>query len=341
MLRFHYGATVFLVLISCIPSCSRQSSPGENSGPVGSKSEAHLPLTKSQLTSKQRRTHSTKNQMIHASEPTVVPTAHLEKGILVIPGVFYPSEAIGWAFPFMKENASLFKGKSVMEIGTGTGAISVYAATLGATRVVATDINPKALENCNRNAERLEVADVIDTRLVPKTDISAYSVIRDDEAFDIIISNPPYSLDLDAAENDAVTDTGDLGLSIVQDLPEHLNQGGKVLLLYNSTFYHYLMVKFARHEGYVVRNHSPFGLTSWEAETLFNNYLRQLLEREGIEPDDFFFNRTKDQYLSELKQAIRGQRLFPGNSDRWHPGWMVIERKQNSRTSYTDNKQVK
>ena len=220
--RIRCCETALLVLVVFTSSCSQQSTPGETPELAGSKREAQHPRTDSLAKSKPRRTHSTKNQMIHASEPTVVPSVDFEKGVLVLSGVFYPQEAIDTVLPFMQENASLFKGKSVMEIGTGTGAIAVYAATLGASKVVATDINPRALENCDRNAARMKVADVVDTRLVPKTDMSAYSVVLDDETFDIIISNPPFSLDLDATENTAVTDTGDLGLSIVQGLPKYL-----------------------------------------------------------------------------------------------------------------------
>ena len=230
----------------------------------------------------------------------------------------------------MDENKALFEGKRILEIGTGSGIISVYAAKLGATSVVATDINESAIESATRNAEKFGVASVVEPRLVPGTDISAYSVIGPDETFDVIISNPPYSLDLEAGRNDAVTDTGDLGFSIVRGLRSHLRPGGVAVLLYNSLFYHLAMVKFARYSGYEVRNHRPYQFTQWEAEAVFNSYLEKLLEREGVDRDAFRFDFTEAHTLQGIKiaRATReGQRpLFPGNSKKTYAGMIVIER---------------
>jgi len=166
---------------------------------------------------------------------------HLQAGITVLDGVFNPYEAEWTMLPIMQNNADRFLGKTVMEIGTGSGIISLYAAKLGAAKVVATDISPAAIKTITMNADALDYASVIQPRLVPLDDISAYSVIAPDEKFDVIISNPPFALDLDAGANDAVTDTGELGFSIVRGLEDHLNSNGVVILLYDSLFYHQVM----------------------------------------------------------------------------------------------------
>jgi SAM-dependent methyltransferase len=178
---------------------------------------------------------------------------HLDADVVVLPSVFFPNEAEVAVLPFMKENAARFAGKSVLEIGTGSGIISLYAAKLGATKVVSTDISEQAVRCATRNASRLGADEIIDVRLVPASDISAFSVIEPGERFDVLISNPPYALDLDATENTPLIDRGDLGLSIVRGLDAHLNPGGVAILLYNSLFYHYVMVKFASYEGWEVR----------------------------------------------------------------------------------------
>jgi methylase of polypeptide subunit release factors len=249
--------------------------------------------------------------------------------VLVLPGVFAPLEAEAMVLPFMRENAALFAGKSVLEIGTGTGIISVYAAKLGATKVVSTDISEIALTNAAENAKRFGVASVMETRLVPESDMSAYSVIGPDEAFDLIISNPPYALDLDADENTAVTDRGDLGFSIVRGLETHLKPGGKCLLLYGSLFYHHVMVKFARYMGYEVRHHVPGVVSHLEVETLFNSYLAKLLEHEQMEPDALRFNYQEDKGLKmvHVRWPKTETPLIAGNSNRLFFGMIVIERK--------------
>ena len=265
--------------------------------------------------------------------PAKFSSTHLEHEITVLPGVFFPLEAARNVLPLMKTNAELFPGKSVLEIGVGSGIISLYAASLGARRVVSTDINPAALETTRRNAAELGFADRIETRLVPESDISAYSVIRPDERFDVILSNPPYSLDLDVAANDACTDRGDLGFSIVRGLDDHLAPGGIAIMLYNSSFYHNAMVEFARYRGHQVRNHHPIGLTSTETRVLFNSYLARLLEREGVEPDAFRFDGHEGPPLRSLflrnrvllQEHIDYEPLLPGDEE-YRPGLMVIER---------------
>ena len=82
--------------------------------------------------------------------------------------------------------------------------------------------------------------------------MGAYTVMKPNEKFDLIISNPPYAINIDRETNTPATDNGDLGLSIVDGLQEHLSPGGVVALYYGSFFYHEVMVKYARHLGYEV-----------------------------------------------------------------------------------------
>jgi 16S rRNA G1207 methylase RsmC len=252
--------------------------------------------------------------------------------LIIPPGVFMPGEAEAKVLPLMQAHPELFKGKTVLEIGAGSGPISIFAAKLGATKVVSTDINPDAVAAIEANADSLGVGDIVEARLVSLDDMSAYAVIQPGEKFDIIISNPPYALDLDAPVNTAATDTGELGFSIVRGFEEHLNPDGMALLYYDSLFYHQVMKKYARYEGYSVISHNPIGLYTWAAETLFNSYLRRLLEKENMPADTISFKRDKDgltwMYLRNqcLDPDWAGyQKLFPASDDNeYYPGWMTI-----------------
>lgn len=270
-------------------------------------------------------------------QPVAWQSKHLQATINVPQGVFHPHEGEWTAGPLMGNNKDLFNGARVMEIGTGSGIISLLAAKHGATKVVSTDINPKAIESVTTNAEALGYGDVIEGRLVTLDDISAYAVIEEGEKFDVIISNPPFALDLDAPGNDAVTDTGELGFSIVNGLEEHLAPGGVVILLYDSLFYHHVMVKYAEYKGYDVRSNSPNGMYGWAAEVLFNGYLQRLLEREGLPADAITFNYHTDESLEirylrnfALNPAEVGYTpLFdPPSKERYYPGWLVIRQQE-------------
>ena len=267
-------------------------------------------------------------------------STHLGHEMTVPPGVFNSAHSSRWFLPLMEENADLFRGKSVLEIGVGSGIISLYAALLGAERVVSTDINPAALEATRLNAAEIGVADLIETRLVSGNDISAYSVIQPGERFDFILSHPPYWLDLDAARNNVSFDRGDLGFSIVRGLENHLAPDGIAILLYEPIFYHNAMVKFARYSGYEVRHHNPIRLDGREARILFNSYLARLLEHEGIEPDAFRFDsgetrgrrndllRKFGSFVQKVERSgfwLGVEPLLPGGGNRIHPGMIVIE----------------
>ena len=78
----------------------------------------------------------------------------------------------------------------VLEIGTGTGCISLsIAGERPGTTVVATDISPDAIALATRNREALGCEDVVE---IVHTDIAEGVEGADKAAFDVLVSNPPY-----------------------------------------------------------------------------------------------------------------------------------------------------
>ena len=78
----------------------------------------------------------------------------------------------------------------VLEIGTGTGCISLsIAGERPGTTVVATDISPDAIALATRNREALGCEDVVE---IVHTDIAEGVEGADEAAFDVLVSNPPY-----------------------------------------------------------------------------------------------------------------------------------------------------
>ena len=79
----------------------------------------------------------------------------------------------------MKERAT--RKWSVLDIGTGTGILSIGAAKLGASRVVAVDIDPKAAEIAQQNVSINHVED--------RVSVMNIDIINLDGSFDIIVAN--------------------------------------------------------------------------------------------------------------------------------------------------------
>jgi methylase of polypeptide subunit release factors len=75
----------------------------------------------------------------------------------------------------------------VLEIGTGTGVVAVFAALAGARRVVATDVNPAAVANARANVAKHGLEGRVDVR---HGDV--FDPIRPDERFDLVFWSFPW-----------------------------------------------------------------------------------------------------------------------------------------------------
>jgi SAM-dependent methyltransferase len=129
---------------------------------------------------------------------------------------------------------SFARDKTVLEIGTGSGLLSLCCLKAGARRVVATDVNSAAVANAAYNADLLGIADRLETRLVSLKQTGAFAVVEDTEKFDLIISNPPWENQKPVSiDQYALYDEGfQLLRSILDDLPKHLRPGGRAYLAY-------------------------------------------------------------------------------------------------------------
>jgi len=127
------------------------------------------------------------------------------------------------------------KGRRVLEIGTGSGLVSLCCLQAGASHVVATDVNPNAIHNVRFNTVEAFGDDKrLEARLVPRRSPGAWTVIKPDERFDFIISNPPWENSKPKnVEEFALYDPEFLLLdSLVVGARQRLRSGGRMWLAY-------------------------------------------------------------------------------------------------------------
>jgi D-alanine-D-alanine ligase len=88
----------------------------------------------------------------------------------------------------MARRLDIQPGERVLELGCGSGLISIAAAKMGAGRVVAVDIDPRALDSAVENVRLNGFSDRIDVRAG-----SWFEAVREGERFDVIIATPPQT----------------------------------------------------------------------------------------------------------------------------------------------------
>jgi release factor glutamine methyltransferase len=107
---------------------------------------------------------------------------YLGKDFHVYPNTFWPFHD---SQPLVR-NFKIEPGDSVLDVGTGSGVIAVFACYAGAGRVLALDVNPAAIRSARRNAREHGFGNVMEVRR------SNLFERVGDEQFDVITANLPF-----------------------------------------------------------------------------------------------------------------------------------------------------
>lgn len=153
--------------------------------------------------------------------------------ILTNEEVYSPNEDSFLLLDYMKVG----KGSYVLDMGTGTGILAIKATLLGASKVVAIDINPFA----SRCALRNVISKGLKSQISVLTG-NLFSSLREDAMFDVILFNPPYlQTKMSEYRRDWLEKSwagGRDGRAIIDQfidkLPAHLRSGGLLFLLHPS-----------------------------------------------------------------------------------------------------------
>ena len=134
----------------------------------------------------------------------------------------------------LAENVEIKEGQSVLEIGTGSGLVSMYASLL-TDDVTATDINYNALELAEKNFKLNNINTI-------KLEFGDLFEPVKDKKFDVILFNTPYlPTDSDDIINDDLNYAFDGGLDgrkvidrFINQVSNHLNDKGIVQIIQSS-----------------------------------------------------------------------------------------------------------
>ncbi len=155
------------------------------------------------------------------------------------PGVLIPRPDTETLVEVVLGEIKIKNQPKLLEIGTGSGAVAVAVLKESpGVRVVATDINTRALQITRLNAENAGVFKSLD--LVA---MDLFEALRSETEFDVICSNPPYiaageipGLEPEVRDFEPLLalDGGPDGLDVIRRLAVgskgHLAKGGKLIL---------------------------------------------------------------------------------------------------------------
>jgi release factor glutamine methyltransferase len=124
-----------------------------------------------------------RQQLFKSVPPEGSKVRYLDKEFLVYPETFWP---FADSLPLVR-HFRVDPGESVLDVGTGSGVIAIFACDRGAARVVGLDINPAAVRSATHNARMHGFADVMEVR-----QSNLFEALGDDERFDVITANLPF-----------------------------------------------------------------------------------------------------------------------------------------------------
>ncbi len=144
--------------------------------------------------------------------------------IRVLDHVFSPDPELTNSSSMILRGIPDVTGKTVLDVGAGTGVVGLRCAMKGAERVTSADVSDAALANIRENVDRLGVTDTVEIR---KSDL--FSDVP--ERFDYIFANLPI---LDEAWSQESGSTQHLVQRFLDEVPDHLNDGGTAYLVWGS-----------------------------------------------------------------------------------------------------------
>lgn len=173
-----------------------------------------------------------------------------ETEIIVHPNVFSPKYFRDTEI--FAKNLPIRKGEDLLEIGPGTGAVSIISIYRGAKTATCIDINSDAVKNTQANIDLHGMQDRMEVRQG-----NVYDALKEWEKFDTIFWNTPFAYiegevpDLEKAVSDTLYRSTE---RFIKEAPQHLREGGRVLIGFSSTLGRLdLIQKYCEEAGFALR----------------------------------------------------------------------------------------
>jgi len=213
-----------------------------------------------------------------------------------------------WVAAQAKCDECIRKARNVLDIGTGTGLLSLMFAQKNAAPVDAIEIDEEAYEQAKEN---IAISPFPDQIQVTHTDVKAISFLR---KYDLIISNPPFYEREITSENEkkniAHHDSGLVLEELLSIIKTNLSGGG--------TFY--LLLPFKRNEEIkkiLLRENLSVSKIVFVRQSTNHDYFRIMIsgklhnaENGETVIDEISIWDDQKQYTEQFKQLLQAYYLY-------------------------------
>ena len=173
-----------------------------------------------------------------------------------------------------------------LDLGCGSGFLAILMAKLGAKKVIAVDINPKAIRLAKLNIKQNKLGGKV------KTIVSDLYSKFNGEKFDLIISNPPF---LPVSQNRVtkiVTDGRDVIDRLILDSKRFMRRDSFLIFTQSSLASLEKTVRLLKKEGFLYKIIKKQRLEFRECTYKHLNFVKRL-EKQGLAK---FFSKNNKYY---------------------------------------------
>jgi methylase of polypeptide subunit release factors len=159
----------------------------------------------------------------------VLSETEILKDFVVYPEVLRPESMTSlFLARHLYKESHLYNGKTVVDMGCGSGVQGIVMGIGGARRIILSDISKQAITNTKENIEKFQL---LDKASVVQSDLFA----NIEDMVDVIVFNHPF-FPADPIKNKPVSismlDKGDLIHRFFEEAKKHLNKDGIIVMPY-------------------------------------------------------------------------------------------------------------
>lgn len=283
------------------------------------------------------QTHTTTNPYLDLVRKHKEPytTTVLNKEIIVYTNVMSPK--YDWSSRFHIENMPNQKGKTFLEVGCGSGVLSLFAGLQGAKRVVAIDINENAIKNTQANFEKYAL-------------VNAEALYSDlfknvTDTFDTINFAAPYhgNKPTDILEHGVSDENYKTLRSFLGEAKNYLAKDGQIVLGFSDTGDGDLLNQLIIENKYLVKEFHEEENEGWKAylyvlePVVFNYELEQF-----IYEDDYEWFKKYKEIVSSGKVLKVGYGLGYSSyfMKRYNPEITSVDITRNKHAIFSDDVRI-